>query len=75
MKGFIGTDPYREHKAKRFRGGDERDIMKNQAFILSDPKVRAKYERAYDKTSALYYRGKPSFAEILARIASYANRL
>ena len=75
VKGFIGTDPYREHKSKRFRGGDDPDIMKNQAFILSDPKVRAEYERAYDKTSALYYRSKPSFAEILARIASYANRL
>src|SRR2546421_6661329 len=29
---FIGTDAYKGHKAKRFRGGDERDLTKNQAF-------------------------------------------
>ena len=38
VQDFVGTDAYREHKAKRFRGGDERDLTKNQAFLLEDPK-------------------------------------
>jgi len=29
---FIGTDAYKEHKAKRFRGGDERDLTRIRPF-------------------------------------------
>lgn len=75
VQAFIGTDDYKAHKARRFRGGDDPDITKNEAFILSDPKVREEYEKAYAQTSALYYRAKPTFTEILARIAEYAGRL
>jgi len=72
---FIGTDDYKEHKAKRFRGGDERDLTKNEAFHLKDPETRAAYERAYDVTSALYYSGRPTLDEILAEIGKRADRL
>jgi hypothetical protein len=72
---FIGTDAYKEHKAKRFRGGDERDLTKNQAFQLKDPKTRAAYEKAYNATSALYYAAKPTLDEILAEIGKYADQL
>lgn len=75
VQSFIGTDAYKAHKVKRFRGGDDPDITTNQAFILSDAKVRAEYEKAYAQTSALYYKGKPAFGEILARIAANARRL
>lgn len=33
------------------------------------------YERAYERTSALYYHGRPSLKEILDRITIYAERL
>ena len=72
---FIGSEEYKAHKAKRFRGKDNPDITKNQAFILTDAAVRAEYEKAYAQTSALYYKGKPAFDEILARIAANAERL
>src|SRR5262249_42974790 len=36
VQAFIGTAPYKEHKKKRFRSGDNPDLTQNQAFILSD---------------------------------------
>jgi len=72
---FIGTDAYKEHKAKRFRGGDERDLTKNQAFHLKDPETRASYEKAYNATSALYYAGKPTLDEILTELGKWTDRL
>jgi hypothetical protein len=72
---FIGTDAYKEHKAKRFRGGDERDLTKNQAFHLKNPETCAAYEKAYNATSALYYADKPRLDEILAEIGKWADRL
>ena len=58
-----------------FRGGDERDLTKNQAFHLRDPETRAAYEKAYNATSALYYADKPRLDEILAEIGKWADRL
>jgi hypothetical protein len=72
---FIGTAPYKAHKAKRFRQADNQNIAENQAFILSDPVTRAAYEKAYDDTSALYYGNKPTFDQILAAIAVWKSRL
>jgi hypothetical protein len=75
VQAFIGTAEYIAHKHKRFRTGDNPDLRRNEAFVLSDPATRAAYEREYGKTSALYYRGKPSFAEILERMAKWAPSL
>ncbi len=75
VQAFIGTQDYMAHKALRFRAADEKDISKNEAFILSDPVVRNIYETAYVATSALYYRGQPAFADVLARIHSNTGRL
>ena len=68
VQGFIGTEAYKAHKERRFRQGDNPDITKNEAFILSDPGTRAAYQKAYDATSALYYGGKPTFDEVLKAI-------
>jgi hypothetical protein len=75
VQAFVGTEPYKAHKARRFRGGDDPDISKNEAFVLSDPATRAEYEKAYAATSALYYGGKPGFEEILAQFMTWADRL
>lgn len=72
---FIGTAAYKAHKEKRFREADNQDVSNNEAFILSDPEVRGLYEEAYERISALYYKGKPSFSEILDAIASWAKKL
>jgi len=75
VQAFIGTDPYKAHKVRRFRPADSHNIAENQAFVLSDPETRALYKRAYAASTALYYAGKPSFEEILKVIAEWADRL
>jgi hypothetical protein len=75
VQAFIGTDDYIAHKDGRFRSLDNRDIAKNEAFILSDPETRKAYAAAYDRTSALYYGSKPTFDQILERIEERIYRL
>jgi predicted nucleotidyltransferase component of viral defense system len=75
IQAFIGTEAYKTHKTKRFRKADNQNIAENQAFIISDPATRKLYEKAYQDSSALYYGSKPAFAEILAEIGKYINRL
>jgi len=75
VQAFVGTDAYKGHKAQRFRGADERDICKNQAFMLGDTATRTEYKVAYAATSALYYGGKPDFETILAEFKKWCDRL
>jgi hypothetical protein len=75
VQAFVGTEAYKAHKAKRFPKADNPNIAENEAFILSDPETRAIFAKAYDKTSALYYRSKPTFRQIVARISDSAGRL
>jgi hypothetical protein len=72
---FIATDAYKEHKARRFRQGDNPDITTNEAFILNDPETRVSYNEAYAATSSLYYGDKPSFDQILKEIGNWIDRL
>ncbi len=51
------------------------NIARNPAFTLSDPTVRARYQRKYEETAGLYYAGQVPFAAILARIAEHIARL
>jgi hypothetical protein len=75
VQAFIGTDAYKAHKAKRFRAGDNPTIAENQAFVLSDRQTRETYKTAYAGTSALYYKARPSFEEILEEIGQWAAQL
>jgi hypothetical protein len=75
VQDFIATPAYAEHKKNRFRAGDNPDISGNEAFRLSDSGIRAEYEKAYNRSSGLYYRDKPGFDQILALIAQWADRL
>lgn len=72
---FIGTEEYRRHKEQRFRQGDNLNIAENEAFLLRDAKTRSLYANAYERSSALYYGGKPTFAQILEAIGKWADRL
>jgi hypothetical protein len=75
VQAFIGTDDYKAHKDRRFRSLDNKNIAKNEAFILSDPATRKTYAETYAKTSALYYGSKPTFDQILERISKWIDRL
>ncbi len=72
---FIGTTEYHAHKRKRFPDADNKVIAENEAFLLSDRVTQSSYEEAYRKSSALYYRQRPAFDEILNLIQAYAGRL
>jgi hypothetical protein len=72
---FVGTPAYIAHKDKRFPASDNQNIATNEAFKLSDAKTRATYKAAYERTSALYYKGKPTFEQILQTMADWASRL
>ena len=72
---FIGSPEYIAHKDARFPAADNKVIAENPAFRLEDNEVRRVLERAYERTRALYYRGRPSLREILARIDEHADRL
>jgi hypothetical protein len=50
---FIGTDAYKAHKTKRFRGADNPNIAQNEAFVLSDPETRKTYAEAFAASRAL----------------------
>lgn len=75
VQAFIGTEAYKAHKAKRFRGNDNPNIAENQAFILADPETRKAYAKAFADSAALYYGDKPTFDKILEDIAIWRNRL
>ena len=75
VKAFIGSPEYLAHKADRFRGGDELDLRRNEAFRLSDPATRRIYADAYERTRALYYRDRPSLDAILAQLDAHLDRL
>ncbi len=68
---FIGTPEYHEHKEKRFRQGDEKDISKNLAFSLPDPVTRTLYSSEFKKKSAIYFGEQPTLDEILKRFSQY----
>ena len=75
VRNFIGTDKYSEHKQNRFRTSDEPAIAHNEAFLLSDVKVRELYKDAYEKSLALYYKKQITFDEILGKIHQHIDRL
>ncbi|MGB9369226.1 MAG: nucleotidyl transferase AbiEii/AbiGii toxin family protein [Xanthobacteraceae bacterium] len=75
VQAFIGTELYNAHKQARFRQQDNQIIAQNEGFILSDPKTRALYAEAFERSTALYYGKKPSFEQVLNRIGSWINRM
>ena len=46
-----------------------------EAFVLSDPKTRALYARAFAESAALFYGEKPAFEQVLGRIGEWTDRL
>jgi hypothetical protein len=75
VQDFIGTPAYLAHKAKRFPKADNPVIAQNEAFVLGDQDTRAKLQKAYIASNALYYRGQPTFEDILIEIAKWAPKL
>lgn len=75
VQSFIGTAAYHAHKQARFPTADNQHIATNDAFLLSDSKVRGLYADKYQETAALYYTGQVPFNEILSRIQQHIDKL
>lgn len=76
VQSFIGTSEYKAHNQKRFPKVDlQVPILENEAFLLSDPEIRADFTKRYEATKNLYYQGRPTFEEVLARISDNLKRL
>ena len=73
VQAFIGTDEYEDFKKERF-GRDDTRVRNSGGFNLSPDDLNV-FERAYARSEGLYFRGRPSFQEILARFAEHSNRL
>jgi len=73
---FIGTDEYLKHKELRFSKRDfELPINENEAFLLNDPSVKASFQKRYDDSKGLYYKGQPPYDEVIGRIRQYVDKL
>lgn len=57
VRDFIGTEAYFEHKYLRFPNADEKDLTKNEVFIIADSETQKVYQQAFDKTKGLYDKG------------------
>ncbi len=68
---FIGSPEYSKHKSTRIKGADNLiQLKEHPALLLSDQEVRESFKKRYLSTAKLYYKGQPSFEEILERIKS-----
>ncbi len=74
VQAFIGTEEYERFKKERF-GGDDTKISNSDAFKLRDANDRAIFEKEYGRSLSLYFKGRPSLAEILTRIGRDLERL
>ena len=76
VKEFIGTADYFKHKADRFPDIDNNiPIRENEAFLLSNPELRKRFEIRFQKTAALYYDGQPDFEEMIEEIGKWLDLL
>jgi hypothetical protein len=76
VQDFVGTPEYFEHKKNRFPKEDfEIPVSKNEAFLLSDPIVRSRFQKRYETTNPLYYKSQPAFDLVLLRISEFLTRM
>lgn len=73
---FIGSPEYAKHKSIRIKGADNLiQLNEHPALLLREKEVRESFKKRYLSTSKLYYKGQPSFEEILERIKSNLHKL
>ncbi len=72
---FIKTDSYRTRKKERFPKADNLNITENAAFLLTELEDRKLFESEYQKVASLYYKGQPSFNDLMNRINYHLKAL
>ena len=73
---FINTERYLQHKEKRFRNKDEKDLTKNLAFNLEkNSHLYILYKNEFNKIINLFFNEKPTFDDIYSLIIKYRGIL
>jgi len=73
---FIDTPDYTNHKAHHFPKEDQEiPIAENEAFLLSDTKLRDDFKARYQLTKSLYYQGQPNFDDLIGNIKKHIAKL
>lgn len=73
---FITAPEYQAHKLDWFPVADlDEPLVKKEAFLLTDEKIRMEFRNRYQGTSSLYYLGQPDFDEILEFIQANLEKL
>ncbi|MFC3560210.1 nucleotidyl transferase AbiEii/AbiGii toxin family protein [Pedobacter jamesrossensis] len=73
---FVGTSGYIAHKERRFNTKElETPLAKNAAFDFSDESLLKIFNERFLKTKALYYKGQPTFEEIIERIKLFLDKM
>ncbi len=76
VQAFIGTNPYNEHKTRRFPTVDlQIPLSGNEALMMSDASKRSIYQKEYERRASLYYQGQPPFDQVLEVIQQNLSRL
>lgn len=72
---FIGSDEYLAHRNIRFPTKDlATPLQENEALLLTDTTLRARFEERYKNTATLYYKGQPEFSLLLERIHQHIDK-
>lgn len=75
VQDFIGSEEYLAHKDLRFRSADEKDLTKNDAFIISNSETQKLYQQSFERTKGLYYKGQPKFGDILETFKAFLPKM
>ena len=75
VQDFIGSEAYFKHKDLRFPNADEKDLTKNDAFVISNIETQKLYQQSFERTKGLYYKGQPKFSDILESFKSFLSRM
>jgi predicted nucleotidyltransferase component of viral defense system len=74
VQSFIGTPEYEAFKKERFKN-DNTKVSASDALRLSNTNDRKIFEKEYDRSSGLYFQGRPTLEQMLARFARDLDRL
>jgi hypothetical protein len=73
---FLSDPQYAAHKKEWIRGADaEIPVNEHPALLLANSQVREAFEKRYQSTSALYYRGQVPFAAVIATIHEHLPKM
>ncbi len=75
VQDFIGTEEYLKHKDFKFKNNEEKDLTKNDAFIIASDETKEQFEKAFSSTDSLYYKKRPTLKEILDKLSSLLTKL